>query len=136
MSVFLSRFLWLTFAVVYTFGHLIGLLFLAGAGEGTFILAGTLLTWPLLFVCLVLLSRFERKDVPATFVLLMLIHYGVSILLGVLIEFSWDWYYTKRYVEYNPGVLTCVFLWYLTGQLVLWLAYSRNLRTIKTAKLP
>ena len=115
------------FGILYTFGFLVIVFLSIGAGEGTYIFVPALITWPLIIICLALLSWPGRTSIRVLFVLLMLLHYAVSIALAFYVEIAWDdLFSTKSYINYYPFAFAIYILWYGLGQVVIWTAFVRR----------
>ena len=136
MSVFLSTFLRIVFAFVYTAGFLLAALFTAGAGEGTFILVVGVFTWPLVLVSIFLISWADRLEVRSWFVILMFVHYAVSFLWGSSVEYSDQFYSSSKYIRQNPGFFAICVLWYIAGQVIIWLIFGKQVANAERNRIP
>ena len=117
-----------TFAIVYTVGFAMVVLFSVGAGEGTTIFMSAFLSWQLILVCVGLLSWLHVKDTRTLFIGLMLLHYILSIALAVATDSS-GLSDTRRYIQRYPSEFIAYFLWYALGQFFIWAAFRRQSRS-------
>jgi hypothetical protein len=101
-----------------------------GGGHGNFFLLFPMFTWIPVFIALCLLTIFE-DNLRFYFVILMLIHYGVTLFLFLSVKENVikDW---NRVGWRNAIFITSGF--YLFGQLILWIGFFKSIRNSESLK--
>ncbi len=96
-----------------------------GGGHGNFYILLPLIPWLLFFAALFLLGKLNDLVKRIAFVLVMAIHYGVIIILLAGYDFADDKGWNKNNFPYTAVV------WYLVGQIIIWLVFAGELKQIK-----
>ncbi len=116
------------FGVIYTVIYFFLTLAGTGGGHGNFYLLAPLHTWIFIFIALVLLTRLENFQARVFFVVLMIMHYVITLLicLGIKERIIKDW-------NRPSGVETVLFVGgvYLLGQLIIWVVFLNTIRNKK-----
>ncbi len=118
------------FGVIYTLVYVYMALGLAGAGHGTFIFFGPLLTWLLLCIALYLLTRLEGTKSRIAFFVLMFIHYAFTLFFMRGFPYELDEGTLKMWNRY-PYYMLFAAGWYLIGQVLIWLIFYKALKNRK-----
>jgi hypothetical protein len=119
------------FGVIYTVIYCFLAIISTGGGHGNFFLIMPFVTWLPIFIALCLLGFLEDPDARIYFVVLMLIHYGVTLFLflGMKQNIINDW---NRVAGRTFIFITSGF--YLFGQLILWVGFFRSARNYQELK--
>jgi len=96
-----------------------------GGGHGNFYILLPLIPWLLLFAALFLLGKLNDLVKLIAFVLVMAIHYGVIIILLAGYDFADDKGWNKHHFPYFT------IIWYLGGQIIIWLMFAVEVNQIK-----
>lgn len=108
------------FGVIYTVVYLFIVLLTIGGGEGTFLFATALITWPLIWICLAAQLLADRSAGGRMAIASIAVHYLVTLAAALYLELTWDWFYLKRYFVQNSGFCLFGLACYLGGQVILW----------------
>ena len=112
------------FGVIYTVIYLYLAIDLAGAGHGTLVFLTPLITWIFIFVALYLLTRLENSIVRVFFVVLMLMHYAITLFFLRGYSLDIDTGLLKMW-ERHPNFILFTIAWYLLGQIMIWVAFLK-----------
>lgn len=113
------------FGFIYTAGYLFLAVLSTGGGHANFYILLPIIPWLLLFGALFQLGKLNDLVKRISFVLLMTIHYGIIIILLAGYDFAGDKGWTKHYFPYLAVV------WYLVGQIIIWLMFAVEVKQIK-----
>jgi hypothetical protein len=93
-------------------------------GHGIVIFVAPLITWMLLFPVFYLLTRINKSFINRfIFVVLMLIHYAqILLFLRPLFLLEFDQNDIKAWNR-DPLLIVITAIWYLVGQLMIWLVF-------------
>jgi hypothetical protein len=121
------------FGVIYTLGYFLLAVLSTGAGHGTFIFLAPVFTWVLVLIAIYLSTNVDTLLKRVFFVVCLLVHYlHVVIFLRPLLLFDIDPGTAMMWqIRNGPEMIVFITLWYLVGQLVIWLMF---LRTIKKSR--
>ena len=121
----------LLFGVIYTIIYI----FLAIAsinpeGTGPAVFFSPLITWAFLFVALYLLHSLESLRSRIIFIAFMLSHYVISLLF-LYIFGNWSYNGQSRLTrmwERDSNFILFTLVWYLTGQIVIWVIFFKIIK--------
>jgi hypothetical protein len=89
-------------------------------------------TLPLVFVAFVLTNCFANNVCRISFVLLLLIHYAITLALIQNYLRSESWTILLGVIELHQMETVFVIGWYILGQGILWYRFYRSIRPSKT----
>jgi hypothetical protein len=133
------------FGVIYTLVYaFLAIVLINPERTGTGIFLAPLLTWGFLFVVLYLLSRLESLRARVFFTLLMAVHCLVNLFLA---SNFWNTPYNGNSSafkgkssllaawEREPSIILFLVIWYLLGQVFIWLMFFKEVRAISQMKI-
>jgi dipeptide/tripeptide permease len=97
----------------------------AGAGHGTFLFFAPLLTWILVIISIVLLSRETSKGKRFLIAALVGIHYFATLVLvaNYIPHHADD---MIRHFKLVPFFVLVTLFWYVAGQMLIWIAFFKS----------
>jgi|GEM_PF-3436949 len=119
MKLILNLLLTLVYSLIYIYFSIDA----AGAGHGTFVFFAPLITWILVFVAVILVSLDQKRFMPLPFIVLMAVHYIVTIVyvVGYFKEGANELF--ELWSQSKSFVLSAI-VWYLGGQILLWINFA------------
>ncbi len=109
------------FGFIYTVGYFFLALLSTGGGHGNFYLLLPLIPWILLFVAIFLFGKLDDLFMQILFVTVMIVHYSLIIFFASDYQFAEDKGWTQHYFPYTA------IIWYIAGQIILWLMFFGEL---------
>jgi len=88
-----------------------------------------LIPWLLLFVAIFLFGKLNGLVNRIIFVLVLVAHYGIIMIFLMNYSFTEDKGWTKNYVP------STAIIWYLAGQIIIWLVFLKELIQRKSEKV-
>ncbi len=100
-----------------------------GGGHGNFYILLPLIPWLLLFIAIFLFGKLNDLVKRIIFVLVLIAHYGIIMIFLMNYSFTEDKGWTKHYFPYTA------IIWYLAGQIIIWLVFLNELVQSKSEKV-
>ena len=113
------------FGLIYTIGYFLLALLNTGGGHGNFYLFSPFLPWFLIILAIALLGKLNNLTMRVFFGVAMLMHYVTLIIILMNYNFLDDEGWTHKSAPAAP------LIWYLLGQIIIWLLYYSEIIKVK-----
>lgn len=122
----IKRLLSISLVGLYSLVYLVLAIQMAGAGHGTVVFLAPLLTWVLPVICFFLLDRLDHSSTRIFFIVLLAVHYLVTLALFSGYSVQSDDGLMRMWGRF-PYFVSVTALWYLAGQIFMWLKFATSL---------
>lgn len=105
------------FALIYTVGYFLSALFSTGGGHGNFYLLSPTVPWIFIIAAIMLFGKLNNLTTRIIFITVMTTHYILLTMFLTNYNFVDDKGWTRHSIPIVPVI------WYLTGQIIIWLLF-------------